>query len=92
MKVDLTPQQEATIREKVASGRYTSSSEVVREALQLLEERDREEKLRTALAIGLEDIARGDVVEWTPQLMSEVWREGREAHEAGEQPDPDVCP
>jgi len=41
MNVNLTPQLEAMVRAKVSSGLYTSASEVVREALRLLEEQDR---------------------------------------------------
>ena len=40
MNVSLTPELEAYVAAKVASGRYNSASEVVREALRLLEERD----------------------------------------------------
>jgi antitoxin ParD1/3/4 len=43
MNVSLTPELEKFVTDKVASGRYTSASEVVREALRLLE---REEKSR----------------------------------------------
>jgi antitoxin ParD1/3/4 len=41
MNVNLTPQLEDLVRSKVSSGLYTSASEVVREALRLLEEQDR---------------------------------------------------
>ena len=41
MNVNLTPQLEEMVRAKVGSGLYTSASEVVREALRLMEERDR---------------------------------------------------
>ncbi len=41
MNVSLTPELEALVQEKVASGRYASASEVVREGLRLLEQRDR---------------------------------------------------
>jgi antitoxin ParD1/3/4 len=40
MNVSLTPELEGFVAEKVQSGRYTSASEVIREALRLLEERD----------------------------------------------------
>ena len=40
MNVNLSPQLEAMVKAKVASGRYTSASEVVREALRLLEHQD----------------------------------------------------
>lgn len=43
MNVSLTPELEKFVAAKVKSGRYTSASEVVREALRLLE---REEKSR----------------------------------------------
>jgi antitoxin ParD1/3/4 len=41
MNVNLTPQLEALVRAKVDSGMYTSASEVVREALRLMDEQDR---------------------------------------------------
>lgn len=40
MNVSLTPALDKFVAEKVASGRYNSASEVVREALRLLEEHD----------------------------------------------------
>jgi antitoxin ParD1/3/4 len=46
MNVSLTDELERLIRKKVASGRYASTSEVVREALRLLERHDRSEDER----------------------------------------------
>ena len=46
MNVSLTPELEALVRHKVESGRYLSASEVMREALRLLEERDKLQELR----------------------------------------------
>lgn len=40
MNIDITPQLEAMVRAKVASGLYESASEVVREALCLMERED----------------------------------------------------
>ncbi len=58
INVNLTPQLEERVRSKVASGQYTSVSEVVCEALRLLEEQDRItgaklERLRGAVSRGL---------------------------------------
>lgn len=64
LNINLTPQLEALVRDKVASGRYSSASEVVREALRLLEEQDqlralRLESLRQAVREGLDSGSAG---------------------------------
>jgi antitoxin ParD1/3/4 len=64
--VSLTPELEASIHERVRSGRSTSASEVVREALRLLEDRDELRRLRLAelraqVAAGLDALDRGQV-------------------------------
>jgi len=76
MNINLTPQLESMVREKVSSGRYTSASEVVREALRLMEEQDhlraaKLEQLRQAIREG---VASGVA---TPLSMAEVKAEGR---------------
>lgn len=44
MNVSLTPKLEKYVHSKVKAGRYTSASEVVREALRLLEQSDERER------------------------------------------------
>jgi antitoxin ParD1/3/4 len=58
LNVSLTPELEGFIESRVASGRYQTASEVVREALRLLElqERDRE-AAHTALKVKLKRAA-----------------------------------
>jgi antitoxin ParD1/3/4 len=46
MNISLTKQLEELVKSKVESGLYGSASEVMREALRLLEERDRMRSLR----------------------------------------------
>ncbi|HUX28343.1 MAG TPA: type II toxin-antitoxin system ParD family antitoxin [Terracidiphilus sp.] len=48
MNVSLTSELEKFVAGKVESGRYTSASEVVREALRLLEEHDRAREVQIA--------------------------------------------
>ncbi len=48
MNVSLTPELEQLVAAKVESGRYTSASEVIREALRLLEEQDQIKHRRLA--------------------------------------------
>ena len=92
MTVTLTPELEVMIQQRVASGRYNDASEVVREALRLLEEHEKMEHLRSLLAIGLEQARRGELVEFTPELMEDIRRRAHERFLRGEEPDPDVCP
>ena len=66
MNVSLTPKLEAMIRKKVRSGLYHSASEVVREGLRLLDERDRLrrvqlDELRRQMELGLAQADRGEV-------------------------------
>ena len=69
MNVNLTPQLEEMVRQKVDSGLYNSASEVVREALRLMEEQDRLraarlEQLRQEVHAGLES---GPPTAWDPE-------------------------
>ena len=59
ISISLTPELLGMVKAKVESGRYTSTSEVVREALRLLERADRREAeqtegLRRAWADGID--------------------------------------
>jgi antitoxin ParD1/3/4 len=92
MNVSLTPQLEALIRSKVESGRYNNASEVVREALRLLESRDRLERLRVAVAIGEAQFARGEFEDWSPELMDRLEREADANARLGLPIDDDVTP
>ena len=64
MNVSLTPELERLVEAKVQSGLYRSSSEVVEDALRLLEQRDSDLKeLRARMDEGLADLDRGDVAD-----------------------------
>lgn len=85
MNVNLTPQLEDMVRRKVASGLYTSASEVVREALRLMEEQDRVraaklERLRQDIREGLNS---GEPTPWDPE---EIKQEGRKRRAARTNP------
>jgi putative addiction module CopG family antidote len=64
MKLDLAPELEDFVREKVESRTYRDEAEVVAEALRLLERFDlgsskRQDALRAAVQAGVSDIAEG---------------------------------
>ncbi len=65
MNVHLTPELEQLVQAKVQSGRYNSASEVVREALRLMEQRDelraiQIQELRSRMDRALGESARGE--------------------------------
>jgi antitoxin ParD1/3/4 len=83
MNVNLTPQFETMVRQKVETGQYNNASEVVREALRLMEERDRYRGLKVAIAIGDAQYARGEVTTWTDESLAELIKEADEADRLG---------
>jgi len=88
MNVNLTPRLEAMVRQKVEAGLYNNASEVVRAALRLMDEQDRMEQLRAAVALAEGQVRRGEIVEWTPDLMERLKRQATENARQGK-PIPD---
>ena len=84
MTVTLTPQLEAMVQAKLATGRYTDAIAVVDEAMRLLDERDHQIAwIRAELHIGLDQEARGELVEWTPGSMARLSAEADERSRLG---------
>jgi antitoxin ParD1/3/4 len=63
MNVSLTPQLEALVNAKVKNGMYQTASEVIREGLRLLKERDEQRRLREDVQFGFDEIARGHYID-----------------------------
>ena len=79
LNISLTPQLEAMVRQKVAGGLYNSASEVVREALRLLEAQDRFqaiklEQLKQDIQDGLNS---GDPTDWDVEEIKQAGRKRR---------------
>ncbi len=84
MNVSLTPELDTFVQEKVKSGLYHSASEVIREGLRLLKERDalqelRLEELRKQVRAGFAQIERGECLEFTSpdEIVAHITKEGR---------------
>jgi antitoxin ParD1/3/4 len=65
MNVSLTPELESFVKQKVSTGLYNSVSEVIREALRLLEEKEviksmKLQALRGDIQQGLDSLDRGE--------------------------------
>ena len=88
MNVSLTPELESLVNNKVKTGLYNSASEVVREALRLLEEEDRIRAERRAelirkIKLGTDQIRDGQGIEIrsvdeSREYADSVIRRGRE--------------
>jgi antitoxin ParD1/3/4 len=79
MNISLTPRLEEMIREKIASGSYSSASEVVREALRLLELEDqlrslKLQRLRQDIQEGLES---GQATRFDARTIKQAARQKR---------------
>lgn len=94
MNISLTPQLEDLVRAKVDSGLYNNASEVVREALRLLDEHERfrAEAFRAAALQGFAQLDQGEHAPFTPELREQLNQAAQRKRRAGEKPDPDVCP
>ena len=84
MNVSLTPKLVALIEERVRSGRYQTASEVVREALRLLEDFDQVraaklKELRKDIAAWLKDLDRGRSAAFDQDLADDIKAKGRKA-------------
>ena len=80
LNVSLTPQLEEFVREKVNSGLYNSASEVVREALRLMDSYEGVRasalsKLRSDVEAGWQQVEEGKVTDFDPDGVK---RRGRE--------------
>jgi antitoxin ParD1/3/4 len=86
MKVDLTPELEAVVQRKVASGLFADASAVVREAPRLMLEQDRVRQaqvdfLRQSVSKGLDQLDRGEVVDG-PRAVARLREETRSRRKA----------
>ncbi|MEH2416994.1 type II toxin-antitoxin system ParD family antitoxin [Nostoc sp.] len=83
MNISLTPELEQLVKDKVSSGKYHSVSEVMGEALRLLEERDRIRdqrlaELKAKIQEGIEASERGEVVDGE-EVFAEIEEDIRRA-------------
>ncbi len=84
MNVSLTPELEDLVQRKVRSGHYTSASEVVREGLRLLMERDevrdaRLGALQRDINVGIEQADAGQLIPGS-QVFERLRSRHKKAH------------
>ncbi|MBU0674249.1 MAG: type II toxin-antitoxin system ParD family antitoxin [Proteobacteria bacterium] len=82
MNVSLTPEMDVLIAEKIKSGMYKSSSELIREGLRLLQLRDEQrlrmaEDLRSEVLIGVKQLDAGTPQKLDQKLIDTIKRDAR---------------
>ena len=82
---------EAQLRQTLRAGLSNNPQQAIRDALRLLEQ-NQLDRLNAALATGITQAERGDVIELTPDVWDEIEREADEADRLGLPIDPDVRP
>jgi antitoxin ParD1/3/4 len=87
MNVSLTPELEQYVSGKVRSGLYHSASEVIREGLRLLKEKDeiyqrKLDELRREIQIGIDQADRGEVSPFDEETLKGIKAQGRKRSSA----------
>lgn len=91
MAIQIPTELESEIRDKVASGRFESEIDVVREALRLLDRREKRVlELRASIDDGRAAAERGEAVELTDALWDQLTREAELNSAQGHRPKPDA--
>jgi hypothetical protein len=88
--VPVSEETAAIIQRKVDQGLYPDLETAFAEAARLLDEYDYGQQLRAELQIGIDEVDRGDVIEWTPDLNRQLLEEARDLYRRGVDPDKDV--
>jgi antitoxin ParD1/3/4 len=76
MNISLTPKLESFVKAKVKTGDYNNASEVIREALRVLQEREADRKVQLGALKKLirEGEESGTPVPWDPEAIKEKAR------------------
>jgi antitoxin ParD1/3/4 len=93
MHINLSPEMEQYLQSKVNSGYYSNASEVVRDAIRRMREEDEKlAALRAAVAVGDEQLERGEGMAYTPELLAKISEKAMVNARKGKKVSPDVTP
>lgn len=96
MNVNFPPVDENYIRSKVENGYYSNATELVRDAVRRMRERDesghRRARIDAALREALDDVEAGRVEVYTPEFWDNVEAEAEKLAESGTSLSPEVLP
>jgi antitoxin ParD1/3/4 len=83
MNISLTPKMDQWLAEKVASGMYSSSSEVILEGLRLLKRQEEQrqavtEDLRQEILVGVMQLDSGKAISFDSSVIADIKVRGRD--------------
>ncbi len=93
MHVNLSPEMEGFIKNKVAGGFYGNATEVIRDAIRRMQaEEARVAAWQAAVRKGDDELNRGEAIDYSASALEEITQEALEAMHSGRSMDPDVLP
>jgi antitoxin ParD1/3/4 len=93
MHVNLSPEMEGFIKNKVAAGFYGNATEVIRDAIRRMQaEETRVAAWQAAIRKGDEELNRGEAIDYSTSALEELTQEALGAMHSGRPMDPDVLP
>ena len=93
MHVNLSPELEGFIKNKVASGFYGNATEVIRDAIRRMQaEESRVAAWQAAIKLGDDQLDRGEGVAYSADALKDITQSAVEAMHSGKAMDPDVLP
>jgi antitoxin ParD1/3/4 len=74
MDISVTPETEKLVQEHLKTGRYSTPSAVVADAVRLLTEHERKlEQLRKEIQLGIDQIERGEHTEYDEHTLKDLF-------------------
>ena len=90
---EIDPDVIALIQDEIETGIYRDTSDVLRVALEVLGEQDRDFlALKASLLVAKDQFARGEGIRLTPERIALIRQQAREMAKAGHQPSRGVQP
>jgi antitoxin ParD1/3/4 len=93
MYVNLSPEMEGFIKQKVETGFYGNATEVIRDAIRRMQaEETKATAWRAAIAKGDAELDRGEGIPYTSDTLNDITRSAIEEMHSGQPMDKDVLP
>lgn len=93
MHVNLSPEMEGFIKNKVSSGFYGNATEVIRDAIRRMQaEESRIASWQDAIKLGDSQLDRGEGIDFTPDSIKDITQSAISAMHTGQAFNPEVLP